>query len=352
MALTRGQAAIWQKARALGAGGQAVILDDTACNYLLGRIVLDLGLEKSFPEIPSTLPAFFSSSHADELKLAGPEGRQMFERLVAANPDADTYFACLAALHKARLKYERILSSQPMPTLDQVGPRALLQFGTLTPHALASLLFWRKWFYDIDGRAGQETGYLFEPVIAYAIGGTPAPAKKSPVKRHRDPSKGRQVDCIVEKRAYEFKIRVTIAASGQGRWQEELDFPVDCRNSGFAPVLVCLDSTSNEKLDALVAAFRREGGETFVGDEAWNHLEASAGETMSVFLEKYVRGPLQTMLAEADADLLDLRAITRAGMIEIHIGGETLRIERTTGVSDETDADEMPEDADDIVPGA
>ena len=29
-------------------------------------------------------------------------------------------------------------------------------------------------------------------------------------------------------KAYEFKLRVTIAASGQGRWKEELDFPSDC----------------------------------------------------------------------------------------------------------------------------
>ena len=129
------------------------------------------------------------------------------------------------------------------------------QFGKLRSDALAGFLFWRKWFYDIDNRAAQETGYLFEPIIAHAIGGTPAPAKKSPVKRQSDRNKGRQVDCILDDRAYEFKIRVTIAASGQGRWQEELDFPTDCRTSGFTPVLVCLDSTPNPKLSALVDAF-------------------------------------------------------------------------------------------------
>lgn len=353
MALTRTQAAIWQKARSLGGGGQAVALDDATCNYLLGRIVLDLGLGTRFPEVPGSLPELFSSARADELLLPGLESRTLFERLILAEPDADTYFACLAALHKARLKYERVLRTQPMPTLEQIGPRALLQFGKLSSSALISLLFWRKWFYDLDGRAGQETGYLFEPVIAYAIGGTPAPARKSPVKRHRDTSKGRQVDCILEKRAYELKIRVTIAASGQGRWQEELDFPVDCRHSGFTPVLVCMDATRNDKLDALIAAFRREGGEAHIGDDAWNHLEASAGATMSVFLEHYVRGPLRAMLREGVGELFDLRAVSRAGKIEISVGSETLRIERAAlASSDEDGKDEMPDDADGMIPGA
>lgn len=58
---------------------------------------------------------------------------------------------------------------------------------------------------------------LFEPILAAALGGVPFPAKKSPVKRAEDPTKGRQVDCVVDRDAYEFKIRVTIAASGQGR---------------------------------------------------------------------------------------------------------------------------------------
>lgn len=352
MALTRAQAAIWQKARALGGGGQAVALSDSACNYLLGRIVLDLRLVDQFPEVSKELPEFFSSIGGGELTLSGVESQSLFERLVATRPDADTYFACLATLYKARIKYERILSTQALPSLEQVGPRALLQYGKLSSEALTSLLFWRKWFFDIDNRAGQETGYLFEPVIAYAIGGTPAPASKSPVKRRRDKKKGRQVDCILDKRAYELKIRVTIAASGQGRWQEELDFPVDCRQSGFTPVLVCLDATPNSKLDALATAFRREKGEVYIGDEAWKHLESLAGETMSTFLEIYVRGPLQEMLESNSQELLDFRAASREGEITIQIGNEKLRIDRSAALVDDDEAEEMPDDADEAIPGA
>ena len=77
----------------------------------------------------------------------------------------------------------------------QVSPRALVEYGGLQPDALASWLTWRKWFYDLDNRAAQETGYLFEPILAAALGGEAKGAKNSPIKRTDDASKGRQVDC-------------------------------------------------------------------------------------------------------------------------------------------------------------
>jgi hypothetical protein len=351
MALTKAQASIWQKAKALGAGDQAVALTDEVCSYLLARIVLDLGQQRKFPSLPTSVPALFTNQPASELALTGIDAKVLFEAVVDAIPDADTYFACLAALLKARLKYERILSTQPIPTLEQVGPRALLQYGRLSSRALVSLLFWRKWFFDIDNRAGQETGYLFEPVIAYAIGGTPAPSKRSPVKRHRDKTKGRQVDCIIDDRAYELKIRVTIAASGQGRWQEELDFPVDCRKSGFRPVLVCMDGTKNPKLDALAAAFRKQRGEVYIGEDAWVHLESLAGDTMSNFIERYVRGPIQTLLAEGEKPLLELRAVFEQDAIKIALGSDHLHILRGTPALTDDAEDSMPPDADDAIPG-
>jgi hypothetical protein len=350
MALTVAQKAIWQKVRALGAGAQAAPLSDEASNYLLGRMAIDLQLQDRMVDLPGVLPEFFSG-RAEDLLVPRLNPIVLFEQLVTARSDADTYFACLGALHKARLKYERILQSQPLPTIEQVGPRALLQYGQISPAALRSFLFWRKWFFDIDNRAGQETGYLFEPVIAFAVGGTPAPAKKSPIRRHADPTKGRQADCILDRRAYEFKIRVTIAASGQGRWQEELDFAIDCRQSGYTPVLVCMDPTPNEKLTALAAAFRAEGGEVYIGDDAWMHLENLAGETMSVFLEKYIRAPLNELIDLAGAPLLDLTASASENVIQITVGGEELRIHRRPRAED-AEVESMPEDADDAIPGA
>jgi len=352
MVLTKTQQSIWEKSRAIGAGGQAAVLSDAMCSYLVGRIVVDLGLQSHFPEVPANLPEFFDRRSLAELILVSHDGKALFERLVDLAADADTYYACLATLHKARLKYQSILETQPMPTLEQVGPRALLQFGQMSPAGLAGLLFWRKWFFDIDNRAGQETGYLFEPIIAYSIGGAPAPAARSPVKRHRSRSKGRQVDCILNQKAYEFKIRVTIAASGQGRWKEELEYPIDCKKSGFVPILVVLDSTPNPKLRELVRAFERQDGETYLGSAAWSHLEGLAGSTMSRFLEKYVRGPLDRLLAHADDRLPDFGARAEHDRIVLTLGPEELLIERRDSAPvDEAEGDQLPDDVADELPG-
>ena len=219
MALSRAQRAMIEKARAIGGGAQGVALSEGACGYIVGTIVSDLGLEEEFPEFDHELPSFFGEHSMMTLEVPGVAFTPLLERLIGLVPDADTYFVSLAKLHKTRLKYERILKSQPLPTLEQVGPRALLEFGKLSPEALTAYIFWRKWIFDIDNRSGQETGYLFEPIIAGAIGGVSASARRSPVRRHESSDKGRQVDCIKGDRAYEFKLRVTIAASGQGRWR-------------------------------------------------------------------------------------------------------------------------------------
>lgn len=123
----------------------------------------------------------------------------------------------LTALHRRRVKYKRILASQPLPTMDQIGPRALLEFGGCDVALQAHWMLWRKWIYDIDNRSAQETGYLFEPLLASCLGGEPVGAKNSPVRRLNDQgqqtNKGRQIDCLVPdtKTVYELKLRVTIA---------------------------------------------------------------------------------------------------------------------------------------------
>ncbi len=102
------------------------------------------------------------------------------------------------------------------------------------------------------------------------------------------------------------KVRVTIAASGQGRWGEELDFPVDCVNSGYLPVLLVLDPTPNPKLDELRKVFLGNKGLVFIGDEAWQHLDAEAGPTMARFLETYVRKPISDLLRTVPEELPEM----------------------------------------------
>ena len=346
MVLTQGQKAIVTRAKSLGSGGQAVALSDEACAYLVAVIVRDLGLEARFPEIPATLPEVFSPGPLSGLELAGIPFLEVFERLVGLDANTDVYFMCLAALHKARLKYERILETQVVPTIDQVGPRGLLQYGGMNPRMLAGFLLWRKWVFDIDNRAGQETGYLFEPIIAAAVGGVSASAKKSPVKRRKDRNKGRQVDCLRENLAYEIKIRMTIAASGQGRWGEELEFPEDCRQSGYVPVLIVLDPTPSPKLDGLRTAFISAGGKVYVGQDAWAHLGEQAGPTMARFLEKYVHDPLQALLAEEPTRLPDLLLAMGAERLTIRVGEDEFFISRAPQADDEEEGPPLPDDPD------
>jgi hypothetical protein len=350
MGLTANQRSLITKARTGGGSNLGVSLDDAICCYLLATIVHDLELEHRFLDIPVDLEPFFGSKNISNLRLPGIDLYAFFERLVTERPDADTYFFCLAVLHKARLKYERILQSQAIPTIDQVGPRGLLQYGTLSPSALVGLLFWRKWMFDIDNRAGQETGYVFEPIIAYAIGGVPYSAKKSPVKRGGQGSQGRQIDCVVGNKAYEIKIRVTIAASGQGRWGEELEFPKDCETSGFQPILVVLDPTPNSKLDELCRAFINAGGEVYIGTQAWRHLAEVAGSTMARFLELYVHQPLRLLVSEIPDQLPELRVRFDTDKIIMEIGTEYLLIQRTATENLLAEPEEIPEDVDESGP--
>ncbi len=352
MALSKTQEALIAKLRASGAGELGVELDDAICTYLVAVIARDLGLIDAFPEVKDNLPPFFGRLPLSQLRLPGINFLRLIDKLYTSRLDADAYFYCLATLHKARLKYERILQAQPIPTIDQVGPRGLLQYGGVTPHALAGFLFWRKWIYDIDNRAAQETGYVFQPIIAHAVGGVTVGAAKSPVRR-RGRGSGRQVDCIrfADKRAYEIKLRVTIAASGQGRWSEEMDFPLDCKASGYTPVLIVLDPTANPKLTDMTTAFRDAGGETYVGDWAWAHLEGLAGRTMATFLKKYVHDPIDSLLQEAPENLPDMLLQVRNNNIVITVGAEELRVRRSAEEEVSGEPEPLPPDADDQLGG-
>lgn len=263
-------------------------------------------------------------------------------------PDFVTYLRCLSELHKRRRKYAMILSAQPMPTMVQISPRSLIEYGRLDPEALASWLTWRKFFYDLDNRSAQETGYLFEPILASAIGGEPKGARAKVVGRAADESKGRQVDCwkVVpggRPLAYEFKLRVTIAASGQGRFREELQFAEDCEVSGAVPILVVLDPTPNPRLTGLQAAFEAKGGHAFIGEAAWAHLEGEAGGIMATFIEQYVRRPVTAISAfetivegeppNRHLHLLDLEARSLEGVILFRVGTHERQIQRQEDMS-------------------
>ncbi|HJT75724.1 MAG TPA: hypothetical protein VJ739_00830 [Gemmataceae bacterium] len=111
MGLTQAQRSRIAKARAVGGGKQGVALSDEACAFLVAVIARDLRLLKRFPELPKKLPEFFSPGPLESLVVPTVDFVALFERLVGLDENADTYFSCLATLHKARLKYERIVQT-------------------------------------------------------------------------------------------------------------------------------------------------------------------------------------------------------------------------------------------------
>jgi hypothetical protein len=302
---------LFSAARILGNGDDRVALSENEMFCLLTQCCRDLALPpetSSLPglSIPAPSPDYYRVPLAwfQAPQAAGLSAADLVRSLaacIAHEADFRLYFENLATLHKRGLKYQRILSSQPRPTMNQIGPRSLLEFGGVNDGLLASWLVWRKWIFDVDNRAAQETGYLFEPVQASCLGGEAVGSRHSPVKRLNESGQptgeGRQIDCYdgVSQLAYEFKLRVTIAASGQGRFAEELSFPREARAAGLTPVLMVLDPTPSPRLDELSATFNAHQGQHYVGAEAWAHMDAKAGRTMAVFLERYIRPPITEM---------------------------------------------------------
>lgn len=289
-----------------GSGDAQVTLKDTELYALFCIGLCDLGWDFNGiadTEKPSDDYFKIPMKWFDELQLPHVTPKillDVLERACAIDTDFGLYIKNLCALHRRRVKYQRILSSQPFPQVDQIGPRSLLEYGECDHELLSGWMSWRKWIYDIDNRAAQETGYLFEPVLASCLGGTPIGARNSPVKRvdgtGKQTARGRQVDCFVagENLVYEFKMRVTIAASGQGRFGEELSFPRECQIAGFRPILIVLDPTPSPRLDELKTAFEKASGASYIGGEAWAHLHKKSGEILSMFVKKYIRPPIES----------------------------------------------------------
>lgn len=293
-----------------GTGEAKVVI--TAKEVALLFFVAYHDIHEKFPETPFHEIAnlaekgLYKISFAEIDKLSGISDDDCFDLLdkYGATNISDViylYLKNLCDLYRRRYKYEHILKNQPFPHADQIAPRSLLEYGKCEDSLLATWLEWRKWIFDIDNRSGQETGYVFEPILASCLGGTSVSHTSSPVKRINDSGRrtneGRQIDCYIEdtKEVYELKMRVTIAASGQGRFKEEMSFPREAKMSGMTPILVVFDETESALLTKLQAQFKKYGGKCFVGQAAWNMLYKKAGKEMSLFIRKYIYPPVQAM---------------------------------------------------------
>lgn len=332
---------LFSKSLLLGTGADKIVLNDSEVLSLLHISLIDLKWDYNKFQLPSLTndkPSEYYEIPLDwfQSQTAPPISEQieLFESIINHDADFGLYFHNLCSLHKRRMKYQRILSTQPRPTMEQIGPRSLLEYGLNDKKLLANWMIWRKWIFDIDNRSGQETGYLFEPILASCLGGVPMSSSKSPVSRIDDqgqPTKGsRQVDCYVadENVAYEFKLRVTIAASGQGRFAEELSFPAECKAAGIKPIILVLDSTPSARLTDLEKAFVDAGGESFIGEKAWSHMERKSGKVISTFLDKYIKAPLLNISNQEEEELSNIYLTWNNDQITVSDGEVTYEVKR------------------------
>ncbi|MCX6320114.1 MAG: restriction endonuclease [Bacteroidetes bacterium] len=334
---------LFSRSRLLETGYPTVTLDESELYAIFLLICSDLkwdiakiGLKKPTKRLPHNnyykISLGWFSSHKKTPTIY--ELQETLGKGIDIDSDFGLYFLNLCSLHKRRLKFQKILQYQPKPTMDQVGPRGLLEYGICDNDMLNSWLIWRKWIFDIDNRSGQETGYLFEPILASCLVGEAVGSTNSPVKRLDENGKpkatGRQIDCYIgaENVAYEFKIRVTIAASGQGRFGEELSFSKECRAAGITPILIVLDPTSSSRLTELTNVFKSYKGEVYIGEKAWKHLEEKAGKIMSHFINNYIKPPLKRINDFDTSKLSSIKLTWDKDKIIIQGDTKKYRIER------------------------
>ena len=277
----------------------------------------DLATVKFFEITPAMIEALPALTEEDAIQLLQLCGATNTENVIYL------YLKNLSELYRRRFKFYNILKTQPFPAAEQIGPRCLLEYGNCEDALLFSWMKWRKMIYDIDNRSAQETGYLFEPILASCLGGESVSHRYSPVKRIDDNGKptneGRQIDCYIAdaKEVYELKLRVTIAASGQGRFSEEMSFPYEARRAGLKPVLIVFDPTPSVLLDRLKEKYITEGGSYAIGEDAWNVLTSRAGKEMGKYILKYIKPPICRMEQKDDGTPASIHLSASRAMISI-----------------------------------
>ena len=115
---------------------------------------------------------------------------------------------------------------------------------------------------------------------------------------------------------------------GQGRFGEELSFPVEAKAAGFTPVLLVLDPTPSSKLGELSRKFVENGGEFYNGEEAWEYMEKETGEIIATFIKKYIK-PIIRVIEEVDInEIVDIKLSSTRTEITIASNTDTYTLNR------------------------
>lgn len=341
--MTRQQREFYRLFSEHGSGEAKVIISPQEVLMLLLIATSDLGI--ATPPIAHEIIAkvaekgFYHISTSDTRRLPHISPDECYRCLeitgvTNVNDILFLYFKNLCDLYRRRVKYYHIFQLQPFPNADQIVPRSLLEYGNCDNKLLANWLEWRKWIFDIDNRSAQETGYVFEPILAGCLGGESVSSINSPVKRIDEKgvptSKGRQVDCYIPERGevYELKMRVTVAASGQGRFNEEMSFPSEAQIAGLTPILIVFDSNESNLLVKLKARYMECGGKCYIGSAAWAFLRERSGREMGIFIDKYIFPPINTIEQLLDSNPKEITVRQDADKIIISNGVERYIIDR------------------------
>lgn len=326
-----------------GIGDSQVKISSSELAMLIVLTMQDLHLpvlEKYMAFDIADVKGFYYIDSTDVRNLPPISDKECFEMMqYCGATEADSisflYLKNLCDLYRRRAKFNNILSSQKFPSANQIMPRSLLEFGHCDNKLLSDWLQWRKFIYDIDNRSAQETGYVFEPILSSCLGGESVSAIHSPVKRIDESGsvtmRGRQIDCYLpeEGEVYELKMRVTIGASGQGRFSEEMSFPYEAMKAGLTPILIVFDDNPSSLLNKLCKRYEECGGQFYIGESAWSMLKDKAGKEMALFIDKYIYPPLAAMESEMQALPDDIVLSSRGNSITISNKNSEYKLFRT-----------------------
>jgi hypothetical protein len=116
-----------------GSGDSQVIISDSEVYSLICMAIDDLGwsfqeLEVTPIDLPSRNYYQIALSWFDRINIPNLNANRILSALdlcIKKDNDFSLYIENLSALHRRRAKYQRILSQQPLPSMDQIGPRVL-----------------------------------------------------------------------------------------------------------------------------------------------------------------------------------------------------------------------------------
>ena len=137
---------LFSKCKLHGSGDAQVIISDDEIYSLLYLAISDLNwphreLGINSIDLPSLNYYEIDLEWFDNLKFPELQTSDILAILgacVKKDNDFSLYIENLCALHRRRVKYKRILSAQPLPNMDQVGPRVLLEYGRCNLSLLAT----------------------------------------------------------------------------------------------------------------------------------------------------------------------------------------------------------------------